>query len=610
MAKSEPKRPASVPESATWSPADDEWELGEKKGRRSVGAWKWWRPDGSLVATSSYDDEGNLHGVCTRFHPDGDVSMRIEYVHGTERGKKIHTRSKGGDSPEDLHLEADGLPEGLARLEMFYDDDGDVAPAFTYYGALGHAPIAAGEPLGASLGKLLAETAFVVPDGTLTDVDGRAIDVAPGTVVKYAGLARGGHGVRVHGGAHVVSADEIARACVLAVDALAAGTLAAADLEAEDHDDTEDDAVDAPPWRQFARGVFPFDDATPATSLVTLGEVRLPSGNLLVLDMGLLDGWSHQKTHAFDPDLGMSGQRFVDLVVAGPDAAKGTPLLHGDGEEEPTIGLYDVPARAVLPAQRTFEERAAASGVNAKLEIAAERVPHGERVRQVLAQGTFGDVPFSIGNAIALAGLPKGKTIRVAAEPGVIDGTWASVSLVLSNALPTEREQIGNVVVERARILLTDPDALAEWKHEEAIDGKADVVFWGLHAQRLAHELGADSLPDGNFGWLDLPLARIPKDRLERLVAAEEEGGLRAELRPHSHHHAVLKEARLPPKHAGMLDLAGGKMLAFLTHGDGVFPVYRELDDGGALVRVTVVLESDEDDGEEVGDEDEDGDGD
>ena len=49
-------RPAGVPDHAEWNAAESEWELGAKGDGHPIGAWTWWRGDGTRVCESLFDD--------------------------------------------------------------------------------------------------------------------------------------------------------------------------------------------------------------------------------------------------------------------------------------------------------------------------------------------------------------------------------------------------------------------------------------------------------------------------------------------------------------------------------------------------------------------------
>src|SRR5262245_29771396 len=155
---------------------------------------------------------------------------------------------------------------------------------------------------------------------------------------------------------------------------------------------------------------------------LAMGEVTCPSGTLLVLDMGLLSGWSHDEPHETNPDMGMTGQPFVDLEIVGPDAARAAALLgdEADGDEDDEddgderIPLYDIPAAGFDRLAKRFAAKAKEAKLDARLEKTKARVPHGERVKRGLAMGLrSGNVPFHVGNAIFLRDVPRDKKLHV-----------------------------------------------------------------------------------------------------------------------------------------------------------------------------------------------------
>lgn len=175
---SNPARPEGVPVAAVYVPGDDEWELGARSpSGEHVGDVTWWRRDGSLVCKSRFDDQGKLDGVATRFHPDGTVSMESRYVHGTRWGKTWHSRSKHGDSPEDVHMAA--LPDEVHRLELVYVN-GQAGPIQAVLGREGaDAPpeVRMGRLVDCArdAGKYLPGTVFMA-FGTIVDIADRRVD--------------------------------------------------------------------------------------------------------------------------------------------------------------------------------------------------------------------------------------------------------------------------------------------------------------------------------------------------------------------------------------------------------------------------------------------------
>jgi PDZ domain len=336
-----------------------------------------------------------------------------------------------------------------------------------------------------------------------------------------------------------------------------------------------------------------------------LGQVTCPSGTLLVLDMGLLGEWSHDKAHEANPDLGMTGQRFVDLEVIGPDALRAASLVSG----EAAIPLYDVPEAAYEALAERFSERAKAAGLLARLQKSSARVPHGQRVGRALAMGLrSGEVPFHVGNAIFLRDVPADRKLEVRGVRcgGDDDGRWSSVSLVFSEAPVARREKLGSVVVEQARLMFADLGALGAWVHEETLDGKEDIVFWGKDAEEFGAEPGITPLGDGQYGWLDVRRETLDdptKKAIARVAQAAQNRRLCVDVRPHSHHYAVLKHIWSTPTESGSAEVGGATVCGFMTTwGDGVFDVFEELDADGRLAKVTIELGAEE---TSAGDDDE-----
>jgi hypothetical protein len=181
-----PKRPRGVPAAATFDAKENEWQLGSKKGSRMVGEWSWWRADGTLGGRSTFDDEGELHGVAQRFHSGGEISMESRYVHGVRWGKTRHTRSRKGDSPEDMHMAA--LPDHVFEVSMAYAGGQVLLTAACNEEAAKKPPkVVAGhfEDFERAIKKYEAGTAFMVL-GTLVDIAKQRFDVP---VLFYDGPA-------------------------------------------------------------------------------------------------------------------------------------------------------------------------------------------------------------------------------------------------------------------------------------------------------------------------------------------------------------------------------------------------------------------------------------
>lgn len=168
---------------------------------------------------------------------------------------------------------------------------------------------------------------------------------------------------------------------------------------------------------------------------------------------------------------------------------------------------------------------------------------------------------------------------------------WDYVTVALGTGEVHASKKLGNAGVDFARLALIDHEAFDHWQHEDSLDGLADVVFWGRDEANLARVLGAKRTSDG-YGWFNLPVAAAE----ERLLDAERKKAankwlLKTDFRPHSHHFHALAAARANPTGAGSLEIAGSKMLLFFTSwGDGVYPVFLDLDDRNRPVQIRIQL--------------------
>jgi hypothetical protein len=325
-----------------------------------------------------------------------------------------------------------------------------------------------------------------------------------------------------------------------------------------------------------------------------LGSITAPSGTLLIGDMGYLDMWSGTKPPHVPPTI--EDERVRDLIanardfrIVGADAPRAAAVF---GRQSLTY-VYDIPDEDGL--RSAFQDAIREHGFNARLEVEEHRVPHRERARRAAAAG---GADFIINGVwfVAVGGLATDTPMPVVAHrKDYGDGVgprWEHVELRVSDARPTATETLGYVGVDWARLILTDADAIEAWEHDEPLDGKADVAFWGADAETCAAIFSAQALPEGVFGWEDLPL----EEALDRGLAIEQwmqrEGKRMAvDFRPHSHHYLMMRQVRASADEAGMLALGDAITLGLMTSwGDGVFPVQADRSADGQLVAVRVVL--------------------
>jgi hypothetical protein len=149
--------------------------------------------------------------------------------------------------------------------------------------------------------------------------------------------------------------------------------------------------------------------------------------------------------------------------------------------------------------------------------------------------------------AIIKVGVPGDHALQVIGQrvgKGRFSACWDHVSVMLGEGEPHTTKKLGEAGVDFARLILIDHAALDHWQHDDALDGKADLVFWGRDEAALSRTLGAPKLPEG-YGWTDLSLADAEaKEDLAARKKAENGWALATDLRPHTHHYFALAAAR------------------------------------------------------------------
>lgn len=218
--------------------------------------------------------------------------------------------------------------------------------------------------------------------------------------------------------------------------------------------------------------------------------------------------------------------------------------------------------------------------------------------------GLMGYLPLdALEPLLVTAQVPRDRALAVMGTrlgTGRFADRWDHVVIELADAAPGDERpaiararKLGDAAVDLARLSFMDRAALEHWRHEDSLDQLADVVFWGRDADALAKALGARRLANGEgHGWTDLPLAEAEAkaDRAATL-RAEHRWLLTCELRPHSHHFAAMAAARASPSGAGVIEVGGARALVFFTGwGEGVFPVYLDVDRDDQPVRIRLQL--------------------
>jgi len=198
--------------------------------------------------------------------------------------------------------------------------------------------------------------------------------------------------------------------------------------------------------------------------------------------------------------------------------------------------------------------------------------------------------------ALVKATVPADRTLPVIGRrvgKGRFGDCWDHVAVRIGDGEISSSKKLGEAGVDFARLVFMDHGALDHWQHEDSLDGLADFVFWGRDAASLARAIGAPATKEG-YGWTNLTVAAADAKALDadKLKAANH-WLLATDLRPHSHHFHALAAARKSPQGVGTIEVGGAKVCLFFTSwGDGVFPVYLDVDAHDQPVQIRVQLET------------------
>ncbi len=324
-----------------------------------------------------------------------------------------------------------------------------------------------------------------------------------------------------------------------------------------------------------------------------LGTASFPSGELLLIDFGLLRLWSGDRPPVLAE--GVAPEHVVaranaaaDFEVVGPQASEAAAQLNLavlKGRYAFDLGADGEPLTSAL----------ARTGLDASARQ-VPRMPHVTRVHTLLDDQPDGvEVPFHGIWAVAVRGVPSGP-LRVLGErmdpDGPDRGNWHSVWVQCADGEVASSVECGYVLVDEARLLFADPVALSAWSSDVAADDRFDLAFWGGDAEAVAARVSVPPAAAGDERlWADLTLGQVRTlhGELEALRAE----GLRFafDFRPHDDHFRVLRQMRSGTTGSGTVQVGGAAMTGwFTTWGDGAFPVYRDLASDGTLLRVRVEL--------------------
>lgn len=336
--------------------------------------------------------------------------------------------------------------------------------------------------------------------------------------------------------------------------------------------------------------------------IVRLGEVRCPSGQVVIIDGGMLGMWSGSRPPTeLDPrGLGIEDPGVLAEVVGAADYVVVDPDAEPAGASfriRPGRYHYDIPASRRDDWVEQFGGHCREHGWTAALRRADAQVPHRERSRRCAVERQLGFSVFGLPTA-AVDGLPdRAVTVEAERSDGPWDG-WSQMIVRVRDAPVASTVDVGVVGVDAARLVFADADALDLWRHEESLDGLADVAFWGIDAPAAAQEFTAAPLTTpgdgGSYGWTDLPVRSAVRRAMTVQSWRDAEPGRRLamDFRPHSHHWQVMRQVRASDTESGTLRLGTAQILFAMTSwGDGIFPVQVDRDAAGDLLAVRITLD-------------------
>jgi len=202
---------------------------------------------------------------------------------------------------------------------------------------------------------------------------------------------------------------------------------------------------------------------------IELGVVTVPSGIVVVTDMGYPGSWSgsappsHVPDQITDPDLRASIAAAQDFRLVGRDAEAAAKEV---GLQSLTY-VYDIPRLGVATIAARYEEAIKRHGFDAKLEPESSRISHRERARRAAAAGGADFIIDGVWS-VAVGGLPNSGPLKVLGRrhdygEGV-GPRWSDITIALAeDQTSISRARLGIVGVDWARMIAIDVDALGSW---------------------------------------------------------------------------------------------------------------------------------------------------
>lgn len=335
-----------------------------------------------------------------------------------------------------------------------------------------------------------------------------------------------------------------------------------------------------------------------------LGKIKAPSGKIFIVDMGLLNLWMHDQKPGlpkgiYSDEITEAANEGADFIIEGPDALEAGKEFNRHWHP---LYVWDVPEHTINQVENMFSDSVKENHFMANLVMLNPRIPHRKRVDHVLEHGKgAGEVFFNGITGVAIDNIPKDKELDVVAtkmHESEFEDNWKDVIVKINQGPVAKSIPVGICSVDWARLIIADLDSLADWKHEEALDGKADFVFWGRDAETIATKYDAPKIDDGNYGWKDLPVDEIAKigKKIETESRTNPDLKFATDFRPHSHHFLMMEQLRSSDTDSGMLSITNDDTAcAFHTlWGDGFFPVFCDIDSNGKVMQIRIELGSEE----------------
>ncbi len=330
----------------------------------------------------------------------------------------------------------------------------------------------------------------------------------------------------------------------------------------------------------------------------TLGEIVAPSGKLLVVDPGYLGWWCHDQDPGPDPPPPVSEDigEIVDIQIEGRDAEAAGKAY--DRQWHPRF-LFDIPRKHFGSTREHFQKEIGKHEYLASLSILPQRVTHLRRVDLALEHGRGAGEMQMHGMWIPVFGGLPSRPLPVTGErfqTGPDEGRWRRIIIVVSDGVVAESRLAGRVMVDAARLILADADALGGWVHDEPLDGLVDFVFWGKDAAEVAAATKAPRISGEQYGWKGLTEDEIAAHAAD-VRKMKESGKLKfaCDFRPHSHYYLLNDQIRTTSTESGVVTIASAKFCGFSTSwGDGIFPVHADFAADGSLLKIRLELGCDE----------------